>query len=113
MYYAELLASEGGISCSFNATIYPETMKYVGELAKWGQDHIDIVHVMVFIIYRMAILSKGFDYYAGSKKVNFDKVMYSVNDETRRTDVSSPEIVDEIRKVYPEFMPCAFLNGTL
>ncbi len=113
LYYAELLASEGGISCSFNATIYPETMKYIADLTKWGQEHIDVVHVMVFIIYRMAVLSKGFDYYAGNQKVNFDKMMYSVNDDERRTDISSPEVVDEIRKVYPEFMPSAFLNGTL
>jgi hypothetical protein len=39
-------------------------------------------------------------------------MMYSKNDDNRRTDITSPEVVDEIRKVYPDFMPCAFLNGT-
>ena len=110
--YAEMLAEVGGLSCSFNATIYPETIQYVPELLKWGQEHIDKVHVMVFILYRMAIIGKDFDFYAGKEQVHFDDMMYSKNDDERRTDISSPELVDIIRKEYPDFMPSAFLNGT-
>ncbi len=109
---ASMLAKEGNISCSFNATVYPETLKYVPELLKWGQKHIDIVNVMVFINYRMAVLGKDIDFYVGKEQVYFDDMMYSKKDDHRRTDISSPEVVEEIRKVYPDFMPCAFLNGT-
>ena len=109
---AEMIDKVGGMSCSFNATIYPETLKYVPELTQWAQKHIDIVHVMVFIIYRMAILDKDYDYYAGDEKVHFDNIAYSTKDDERRTDIKSPEVVDEIRKAYPDFMPSAFLNGT-
>jgi hypothetical protein len=110
---ADLIASVKGISCSFNATVYPETMEYIPELVKWGQENIDKVHVMVFILYRMATLGKGFEFYVGKKQVHFDDMMYSTNDNNRRTDIKSPELVDEIRKIYPGFMPCAFLNGTI
>ena len=109
---AEMLASVGGISCSFNATVYPETLQYVPALLEWAQRHIDIVHVMVFINYRMAVLGRGFDYYVGDQQVRFGDVMYTMNDNTRRTDISSPEVVEKIRTVYPDFMPCAYLGGT-
>lgn len=112
LHYAKMLADVGGITCSFNATIYPETIQYVPELVKWAQKHIDIVHVMVFIIYRIAKLDGFYDYYIGDTKVNFDNITYSREAETRRTDVQSEEIVAEIRKAYPDFTPCAFLNGT-
>ncbi len=109
---ATMLADAGGITCSFNATVYPETLQYVPDLVAWAQQHIDIVHVMVFINYRMAVIGKDFDYYVGDTRVHFDDVMYSKNDDQRRTDITSPEVVDTIRTRYPDFMPCAFLNGT-
>jgi len=110
--YAEMLAEVGGLSCSFNATIYPENMQYVPDLLKFGQKHIDKIHVMVFILYRMAILGKGFDFYAGSEKVEFDEVMYAKEDDNRRADISAVELVELIRETEPGFAPCAFLNGT-
>jgi len=112
LHYAKMLAKVGGITCSFNATVYPETIQYVPELVKWAQEHIDIVHIMVFIIYRIATLEGLYDYYIGDKKVDLGNITYVKESEIRRTDVKSQEIVDEIRKVYPDFMPCAFLNGT-
>lgn len=109
---AKMLKDAGGISCSFNATIYPETMHLVPKLMEWAKENADKVHVMVFILYRMAILDKDFDYYAGNQKVEFKQIMYSKNDDDRRTDVSSPELVNLIRETNPGFMPSAFLNGT-
>ncbi len=110
--YANMLDEVGGLSCSFNATIYPENMKYVPDLLKFSQKHIDKIHVMVFILYRMAILGKDFDFFAGREKVEFDEVMYAKEDDNRRTDVSAIELVDLIRETEPGFAPSAFLNGT-
>lgn len=112
LHYAQMLSEVGGINCSFNSTVYPETIKYVPDLVRWAQEHIDIVHTMVFIIYRIATLDKEFDYYIGDKKIDFSEVTYVRDTESRRTDIKSEEIVAEIRKQYPDFMPCAFLNGT-
>lgn len=113
LHFAEKLSKTGGISCAFNSTVYPETMQYVPAMTKWAQEHIDIVHIMVFIIYRMAIFGKNLDFYTGDKKVYFDDMTYSTNDDNRRTNVSSVELVDLIKKeAYPDFTPCAFLNGS-
>ncbi len=109
---ADLLHETGGITCSFNATVYPETLQDVPMILQWGQENIDRVHVMVFINYRMAVLGRDHDFYVGDTQVHFDDMMYSKQDDSRRTDISSPEVVDVIRTVYPDFMPSAFLNGT-
>jgi MoaA/NifB/PqqE/SkfB family radical SAM enzyme len=109
---ADLLHEVGGITCSFNATVYPETLAQVPAVLKWAQDNIDRVHVVVFINYRMAVLGKDFDFYVGDRQVHFDEMMYSKQDDHRRTDITSPEVVEVIRTMYPDFMPSAFLNGT-
>ena len=109
---ADMLYEVGGITCSFNATVYPETLQHVPALLKWAQEQIDRVHVMVFINYRMAVMGKDVDFYVGDTQVHFDEMMYSKLDDHRRTDISSPEVVDVIRTMYPDFMPCSYLNGT-
>ena len=109
---AKMLAEVGGMSCAFNLTVYPENIKYVPDILKWAQENIDIVHIMVFIIYRIAVRNHDFDYYVGNEKITFEEVPYSVEENKRRTDVTSIEIIEEIRKYEPDFMPCSFLNGT-
>lgn len=109
---AEML-HEFGFSCSFNATIYPETIKYIPDLIKFGQEHIDKVHVMVIILYRMAIVGHNLEFYKGDEKVKFEDMWYAKVPDSRRVNIMAPEIVDLIRReVDPEFMPSAFLNGT-
>ncbi len=111
LHYAKMLAEEGGISCSFNSTVYADTLKYVPELVKWAQEHIDIVHTMVFIIFRYITPSLPYDFYAGSEKVVFDDIHYH-SDQEEVVNLRSEDVVKEIRKVHPEFKPAAFLNGT-
>ena len=55
LHYAEMLAETGNISCSFNATVYEDTLKYFPDLVKWADKHIDIVQIMVFIAYRHVV----------------------------------------------------------
>jgi MoaA/NifB/PqqE/SkfB family radical SAM enzyme len=109
---AKMLKDEGNISCSFNMTVYPENLKYVPELVKWAQEHIDMVHVMVFILYRAAFRNE-YDYYVGKQQVNLDNLFYNKEDSPERSELTAPELVDLIRTVYPDFMPSAFLNGTI
>ncbi len=109
--YAEMLAEVGGITCSFNSTVYEDTLAEVPELVDWAGKHIDIVHVMVFILYRAAVPQIPFDWYAGAKKVDMDALVYS-DPGGRRVDMKAPEVVAEIRKRFPDFAPSAYLNGT-
>ena len=108
---AEMLHEVGGLSCSFNATVYDDTLRYVPDLVEWAGRHIDIVHVMVFILYRAAVPQIPFDWYAGAEKVDMGALVYSEAGE-RRVDIQAPEIVAEIRRRHPDFQPCAYLNGT-
>jgi pyruvate-formate lyase-activating enzyme len=110
--FAELLAEAGGLSCAFNSTVYGDTLQSIPDIVEWGQKHIDIVHVLVFIAFRAAVLEKQFDYYAGGKKIDMAPVVYSTPEEDQRLDILSNDIVEVIRTRYPDFEPCAYLNGT-
>jgi organic radical activating enzyme len=110
LYYARMLAEAKGISCSFNSTVYEDTMKFIPGMIKWAQEHIDIVQVMVFILYR-AVNNSNVDFYLGPKKIDMNEFVY--NEEiTERTDIKAEEIVELIRKDNPDFDPCAYLNGS-
>jgi hypothetical protein len=111
LYYAQMLAEVGGLSCAFNSTVYEDTLQYTPEMVEWAQKHIDIVHVMVFILYRAAAPQLPFDWYAGGKKIDMGALVYSESRE-RKIDLKAPDVVKEIRKKFPEFTPCAYLNGT-
>ncbi len=112
LHYAEMLAEVGELSCAFNSTVYGDTLEYVPDIVEWGQKHIDIVHVLVFIAFRAAALEQQFNYYAGPERVDMSPIVYSTVDEEQRLDILSNDIVEAIRTRYPNFEPCAYLNGT-
>ncbi len=109
-YYANMLYEAGNISCAFNSTVYEDTMKYVPELVKWAEKNINKVQVMVFILYR-AVNNNNVDFYLGSKKIDMSQLVYNEELE-ERTDIKAQEIVELIRNEYPDFDPCAYLNGS-
>ncbi len=108
---ARMLAKVGGISCSFNATVYDDTLPYVAELTDWAARYIDIVQVMVFILYRAAVPELPFEWYAGGTKIPRSTLHYS-EEKGRRTDLKAQEVVARIRERDPRFWPAAYLNGT-
>jgi MoaA/NifB/PqqE/SkfB family radical SAM enzyme len=108
--YASMLYEAGNISCSFNSTVYEDTVQYVPELVKWAQENIDKVQVMVFILYR-AVNNQKVDFYLGPKKIDMGELVYNEEVE-ERTDIQADEIVEIIRTKYPDFDPCAYLNGS-
>ncbi|MGB9696452.1 MAG: radical SAM protein [Ignavibacteria bacterium] len=108
--YARMLADEGNISCSFNSTVYEDTMQYIPEMLKWAERNIDIVQVMVFIIYR-AVENDDMDYYAGLQKINVSELVYNEKD-TQRIDIKAEEIYEIIKFTYQDFDCCAYLNGS-
>ena len=112
LYYAKMLAEEKNIACSFNSTVYGDTLKYVPGMVKWAQDNIDIVHTMVFILFRYLTPEIPFDFYAGDKKIVNEEVYYSSNEKNIVVNITAPQVISEIRRVYPDFSPAAYLNGT-
>jgi len=111
--YAEMAARVGGLSCAFNSTVYEDTLDTVPDLVDWAQEHIDIVHVMVFICYRAAVTDGDFDFYAGDRKIEMDTLVYNtVESDGERVDLSALDVIAAIRSRHPDFAPGAYLNGT-
>jgi MoaA/NifB/PqqE/SkfB family radical SAM enzyme len=108
--YAKMLADEGDLSCSFNSTVYEDTMQYVPGMAKWAAENIDIVQTMVFILYR-AVNNDTVDFYLGPQKIDMNQLVYN-EENIERTDIKAEEIVELLRNQDPDFDPCAYLNGT-
>ena len=111
LHYAKMLDDVGGISCSFNATISNNTMQEIPSLVKWAEKHADIVHTMVFILYRSPGLSGEFNFFAKGKKIEFDGT-YKETDWGGDKILMAPDIVEKIREGDTMYEPCAYLNGT-
>jgi organic radical activating enzyme len=109
-HYARMLADAGNISCSFNSTVYEDTLKYVPGMLEWAQKNINIVQVIVFIIYR-AVNNEAVDFYLGPRKIDMSKLVYN-EDVPERTDIKAEEVWDTIKNKYPDFDSCAYLNGS-
>jgi hypothetical protein len=108
--YADLVASVGGLACSFNSTVYEQTLHEVPDLIDWAQKNVDRVHTMVFILLRGSMPSH-FDYFANGKKVDLSSLVYG-EEPKGRIDIQAQEVVEVIRRRHKDFSPCAYLNGT-
>ena len=110
LHFARMIAEVGGLSCSFNSTVFEDTLDEVPELVAWAQRHIDIVHVMVFINFRAGMVGGHWDYFVGGERIELDTV-YSSTDLGRH-DIKSTEVLAKVQARFPDFRPCAYLNGT-
>jgi hypothetical protein len=108
--FAQMIAGVGGLSCAFNSTVYEDTLESVPEIVAWGEKHIDVVHTLVFIAFRSALIDGAFDYYIDGQKIDFSHMRYA--SEAPRRNISSTDILSKIQSRFPEFRPCAYLNGT-
>ncbi len=110
--FAERVARAGGLLCSFNSTVYEDTLDQVPELVQFAQDHIDVIHNMVFITLRGALLEGDFEYFRGGEKIDVAPLQYAVDQPRQRIDLTSREVVAKIRERFPDFAPGAYLGGT-
>jgi len=108
--FAEMIAGVGGLSCSFNSTVYEDTLPAVPDLVDWAHRHIDIVNVMVFIAFRAGMVGSDLQYFLDGQEIELDTV-YSTT-EFGRYDIQSTEVLATVQERFPEFRPCAYLNGT-
>ncbi|MBX3006813.1 MAG: radical SAM protein [Melioribacteraceae bacterium] len=109
--YANLLNEVGGLSCSFNSTVYEDTFQYIPEMIEWAHRNIDIVHTMVFIAFRQEVPKLQFDWFAGSNKVNWQEIKYH-SEHDRKVDILSTDMLNLVQQKFPQFKPLAYLNGT-
>jgi hypothetical protein len=110
-YYADMVAAEGGLITIFNSTVYPSTFHEIPDVVHWGRAHVDRVHGLVFITYRILDTDTAVGMDATGEKVDASRLSYS----TRSFDeefVTSPEVYGIIKDSLPEYEPSGYLGGT-
>ncbi len=111
LHYARMVADAGDMGCAFNATISRETLPHVPRLVDWAQQHIDIVHGMVFILLRTT-RTREFQYFANGKSIDTHEKLVYLDDDRNSVPLTAQDVVDTIRTEHPDFAPCAYLGGT-
>jgi len=108
--YAQMVAEVGGLSVAFNSTVFPDTLQHVPKMLDWAREHIDIVHSMVFILFRTS-RTADFEYLVRGKRIDPKELVYY--DESKLPKpLTAPEVVAKIREADPDFQPSAYLGGT-
>ena len=87
---AEIVAAAGGIGCSFNATVYEDTLRHVPDIVEWAHRNIEIVNTIVFIAFRAGMLGDRFDYLVRGVPVDFSAVPVLATTTRLRTSCSRP-----------------------
>ena len=109
--FAKMLAEVGGISCSFNQTVSVDTLDQIKDTLTFARQHPDIVHTVVFILFRRPDLMSDFDFYAQGRPVAFGST-YENPEWGGDTVLKAKHVVAKIREVDNEYEPCAYLSGT-
>lgn len=110
LHYAEMVAEAGGIMVNFNSTVFDHTIHHVPPMLEWARQHIDVVHNMVFILFRTTRTSE-FDYFANGKPIDPKDLIYYDEDKNPEP-LTAQQLVARIRETDPDFDPCSYLGGT-
>lgn len=108
--FARMLAREGGLSCSFNQTVSSDTLDQIKDSMEWAQRHPDIVHTMVFILFRTPELTGEYDFHANGQPVDLGTT-YEKPDWGGNKQLKAKHVVAKIRELDPDYQPCAYLSG--
>jgi pyruvate-formate lyase-activating enzyme len=111
LQFAQRVAAVGGMSVNFNATIFPRTLDQVPALIDWAGEHIDIVHNMVFILFR-TMCSSRFDYFAQGRKIAQDGLVY-LDEDKNPAPLLARDLIEQVRDADPLYRPAAYLGGTV
>ena len=110
--YAEMLAREGGIACSFNQTVKHDTLEDIPAVVRWATAHADIVHTMVFILYREPNYFGDSAIYANGREIDLGSV-YDNSGWGGQDVLEAADVAARIQEADPHYEPCGYLNGTV
>jgi len=109
--FAERIARVGDLTVNFNSTVFPHTLEHVPAMIEWAGRHIDIVHNMVFILFR-TMRSRHFDYFANGKQVAATDDLVYLDEDKNPEPLMAQDVIAKIREADPAYQPSAFLGGT-
>ena len=110
-YFADMLFEEGNLVCSFNMTVFPDTLDYVPDVVDWAVQNIKKVHILSLIAVRTIDPDGDFDYYAGNMKIDMSEMAYSSYQNYK--SLTSLDIYRQVKSILPDFRLCAFIGGTI
>lgn len=114
MKFAEMVASVGDIACSFNQTVSDKTLAQVPDTIEWAKKYPDIVHSVVFILYREPSMARHLNFYANGNEIKMED---HYHDETGFYDnkviLKAQDVVNHIRLADKLYDPAGYLNGTV
>ena len=106
-----MLADEGGLACSFNQTVSVDTLDQVKDTMAWAQQYPDLVHTMVFILFRTPELyGDDFEPYANGQPIDITNT-YERPDWGGDSLLKAKDVVAKIHEMDPDYAPCAYLSG--
>lgn len=109
-FYADMCYDLGKLSCSFNVTVYPDTLHESHKIVQWAVNNIDKVNILTLIAVRMMHKDDPWDYFAGDTKVDVDDTPYISLEKYR--NITAAELFEEVKKVLPNYKFNSFLGGT-
>ena len=107
---ADMVHDAGGMTCGFNATVFPDTLEDMPDIVAWALRNIDRVQFYTLTALRLVEKELPFDFYAGGRKIDLSETVYYSPGPYRR--LMSQDIQAEVRKAIPGFRLSAFLGGT-
>lgn len=102
----------GKVACAFNATIYRDTLDDIPMLTRWAHKNIKYVNTMVYILFRTAKDEDRFVNIVNGHQATDRGLVYQLEHRKDHVDILAQETVNKIREAYPDYEPCAYLNGT-
>ncbi len=108
--YAKMVAAVGGLFVSFGSTIYPSNKHLIPDIVRWANEHIDVVHGLVFITFRAAPTDGTYNYLVDGQAVDID-LPYTAESDVE-THTTSRDVYGEIKKGNPLYETSAYLGGT-
>ena len=110
-HFADTLHEQGGLTCAFNTTIFPDTLDDVPDIVRWAVSVPDRVQVLTLICVRMVNPDDPYEYHAAGKPIDFMTTPYVT--EYQCGNLKTEDIYRRIREVLPDFEFCAYLGGTV
>lgn len=111
LQYADMVASVGGLTSIFGMTVYPSNIDEVPNVVRWANQHIEVVHGLVFITFRGAPMDGSYNYFVNGQQIDNTDLTYTTDDDAE-IHITSEVVADRIREVHPHYEPAAFLGGT-
>ncbi len=109
-YFAGMVHAEGGLSCGFNTTVFPDALRFMPDVVAWALARPEQVHVLTLICVRGVEAGGPFRFVAGGREVDLGATPYSA--EHPIGHLTAQDLYREIRHALPGFEFCAFLGGT-